>query len=324
MKQRTFSIEEADHGQRLDRFVAERAQVSRALAMRLIAQGDVRVDSRVGKKGMTLQVGQTVSVPPDTPDDLTTPPGPNPALPLSVLYADDAVVVVNKPTGQACHPLRAGEQNTVANAVVARFPACALAATPAREGGVCHRLDLHTSGALLFAQTPQAWRKLRDDFSAGLVKKEYLALVVGEPPHDEFELTLPLLPGRAGHPKVRVAATPDEIYAPQALDAHTSCTVLVRSCGYALLSVLAHTGRRHQIRAHLGHAGLPIVGDPVYGQPAEGGQLLHALRLSFVSPTDATVKRSVTAPVPPDRAALFAARLGRDQAAQAWEMVQNG
>ncbi|MFO0657520.1 MAG: RluA family pseudouridine synthase [Polyangia bacterium] len=305
MALRKFLVDAQAANQRLDRFVATHAGVSRGAAMRLIADGLVQVDGRVGKKGVSLLAGQTVALPEDAQDDVSTPPVAEPDLPLVVLYEDADVVVVAKPQGQACHPLRGGERGTVANAVVARFPSCATAAEPVREGGVCHRLDADTSGALLFAKTPAAWTKLRADFAGGLVEKEYLALVAGSPDDDEFDVTLPLLAGRGGSPKMHVATTPEEIYHPDALDAHTAFFVERRGPMHTLLRVQARTGRRHQIRVHLAHLGLPIVGDPLYGQGEPGGQFLHASLLRFVSPSDPNRRISVTAPLPPDRAATL-------------------
>ena len=301
-----FLVDAAAAHQRLDRFVADHSGLSRGAAMRLIADGLVQVDGRIGKKGVALLAGQTVTLPLEAQNDLTTAPVAAPSLPLTVLYEDVDVVVISKPQGMACHPLRAGEPGTAASAVVARYPECAKAAEPVREGGVCHRLDTDTSGALLFAKTPSAWQKLRSDFAEGLVEKEYLALVVGSPSDDEFDVTLPLLAGRGGSPKMTVATTPEEIYHPAALDAHTCFVVARRGPEHTLLRVSAKTGRRHQIRVHLAHLGLPIVGDPLYGRGEPGGQFLHASRLTFSSPSQPSKRITVEAPLLQDRAELLA------------------
>ncbi|MBP6609126.1 MAG: RluA family pseudouridine synthase [Deltaproteobacteria bacterium] len=303
---RTFVVDSSAVQLRLDRFVAEHSGVSRGVAMRLIADGLVQVDGRIGKKGAALLAGQTVTVTSEAQDDQSTPPVPQPELPLTVLYEDADVVVVSKPQGMACHPLRAGELGTVASAVVARYPECGEAAQPVREGGVCHRLDTDTSGALIFARTKDAWQKLRSDFAEGLIEKEYLALVVGTPSDDEFDVTLPLLTGRGGSPKMMVATTPEQIYHPAALDAHTCFFVVQRGPAHTLLRVVARTGRRHQIRVHLAHLGLPIVGDPLYGQGEPGGQFLHASRLRFGSPLDPSKRITIEAPLGADRATLLA------------------
>ena len=303
---RTFVVDSSAVQLRLDRFVAEHSGVSRGVAMRLIADGLVQVDGRIGKKGAALLAGQTVTVTSEAQDDQSTPPVPQPELPLTVLYEDADVVVVSKPQGMACHPLRAGELGTVASAVVARYPECGEAAQPVREGGVCHRLDTDTSGALIFARAKDAWQKLRSDFAEGLIEKEYLALVVGTPSDDEFDVTLPLLTGRGGSPKMMVATTPEQIYHPAALDAHTCFFVVQRGPAHTLLRVVARTGRRHQIRVHLAHLGLPIVGDPLYGQGEPGGQFLHASRLRFGSPSDPSKRITIEAPLGADRATLLA------------------
>ena len=330
---RTFVVEDAVAHSRLDHFVAQRTGLSRAAAMRLISEGLVQVDGRAGKKGALLTPGQTVALKVDPQDAQTAPPVPQPELPLTVLYQDADVVVVQKPAGMPCHPLRAGELNTVANALVARHPECVKAGFPEREGGLCHRLDTFTSGALLAARTRPAWQALRAGFSAaaGLggerasdvsIDKEYLALCYGSPTEDEFELTLPLLPGTGpdGHRKVLVASTSEQIYRPDALDAHTRFAVQARGGGYVLLRVTALTGRRHQIRAHLAHLGLPLVGDTLYGGPevdpqvlaslgadaeAAGGYFLHAQRLSFPSPSKPTQRITVEAPLPKARERLL-------------------
>lgn len=277
--------------------------------MRLVEGGQVRIDGKAGRKGTLLAHGQAVTLAVPAADPVTTPPLPQPELPLEVLYQDADVVVVNKAPGQACHPLRPGERGTVASAVVARFPECASASADAREGGLCHRLDTFTSGALLFARRPAAWQALRAAFSAHQVEKEYLALVHGAPAADEFELDLPLLPapGPGGAKRMLVASSAEQIYSADALDAHTRFSVLRRGDGYALLRARATTGRRHQIRAHLAHLGLPLVGDTLYGapEPADAdsdGYFLHASRLTFPSPAAPNKPINVEAPLPPARA----------------------
>lgn len=329
----------AESSCRLDHFIAEHTGLSRAAAMRLIGEGQVLLDGRVGKKGAMLASGQTVELRTPPLDPQTTPPSPQPELPLSVLYEDAAVVVVNKPAAMPCHPLRAGELGTVANALVARYPECARASDSPREGGLTHRLDTFTTGALLAARTPESWRALRAAFSAGQVDKEYLALVVGTPQDDTFDVALPLLAGGGpeGQRRVVVAATPDQMYRKGALDAYTRLVVVSRGRGFTLLRAHAQTGRRHQIRAHLAHLGLPLLGDELYGGRAAtdlaalgltaaeqalaagDGYFLHAARLQFPAaspPAAAGTTIRVEAPLPPRREQLLAALLSKGSGAQ--------
>lgn len=329
---KTFVVDAGTPGCRLDHFVAERTGLSRAAAMRLISEGQVLLDGRVGKKGALLAGGQTVQLRGLPLDGQATPPTPQPELPLSVLYEDAAVVVVNKPAAWPCHPLRAGELGTVANALCARYPECAEASDSPREGGLTHRLDTFTTGALLSARTREAWRALRTAFSAGQIEKEYLALVVGTPREDAFDVALPLLAGGGpeGQRRVTVAASPDQMYRKGALDAYTRLTVVARGARFTLLRAYAQTGRRHQIRAHLAHLGLPLLGDELYGGAAASdpaalgltdaeealsageGYFLHAARLQFPAvATPATGVLRVEAPLPERREKLLAMLLAR-------------
>jgi 23S rRNA pseudouridine1911/1915/1917 synthase len=325
---KTFTVDAADTSSRLDQFVAKHTGLSRAAAMRLITEGQVLLDGRVGRKGNLVSAGQTVALHEQPRDPKMTPPVPQPELPLDVLYEDAALVAVNKAAGLPCHPLRAGELGTVANALVARYPECARASDSRREGGLCHRLDTFTTGALLAARSPAAWRTLRAAFSSGAVEKEYLALVAGVPGADEFDLALPLLagPGPEGQRRVLVATTPDQMYRRDAMDAYTRFVVKQRGDRFALVQAYAQTGRRHQIRAHLAHLGLPLVGDELYGGPgpaelaalglpaalveAAAGYFLHAARLQFPWPQATGERVTVDAPLPAARAQLLSALIG--------------
>jgi 23S rRNA pseudouridine1911/1915/1917 synthase len=325
----TFVVEPGEISSRLDQFVAQRTGLSRGAAMRLITEGQVLLDGRIGKKGTLVAAGQTVALHEQPLDPKMTPPVPQPEQPLAVLYEDPAVVVVNKPAGMPSHPLRAGELGTVANALVARYPECSRASDARREGGLCHRLDTFTTGTLLAARTAVAWRTLRAAFSAGKVEKEYLALVAGVPKADEFDLALPLLagPGPDGYRRVLVATTPDQMYRRDAMDAYTRFVVKQRGSRFTLVQAYAQTGRRHQIRAHLAHLGLPLCGDELYGGPrpqdlgplglsdetlaAAAGYFLHASRLQFPALGGAAAAETITvdAPLPDARQQLLTALL---------------
>lgn len=317
-----YKVQDSEAGNRLDRFVAERAGTSRAAACRLIELGKVQVGGRLGKKGTVLLRGDEVTLEALPQDDQGTAPVPQPELPLRVLYEDADVVAFDKPVGLPSHPLRAGERGTAVSALVARYPECAAAGEHAREGGLCHRLDTFTSGVLLAARSRPAWLRLRAAFHDGAVRKEYLALCSGVPLGDSGRITDPLLPAPGGE-RVRVGA-PEEAYEPGAMDAQTEFTVLRRGAAVSLLSVRIGAGRRHQIRAHLAHLGLPLYGDTLYGGPAlppelaaqlspeeygeAQGPVLHAALLAFPRQGGALVE--VRAELPPGRRRLLELLLG--------------
>lgn len=305
-----FTIAETDAGARLDQWLARALACPRREAQRLIADGAVRVDGRRGEKGTRLRAGAQVRVDRPPPREADKRPRPEPDAPLALIHVDEALVAVDKPAGIPTHPLRAGETGTLANALVARFPECAAVADDPREGGVAHRLDIDTSGLVLAARTRLAWTALRRAFSDGAIEKEYLALVAGAPP-PRGTIDAPLV--HAGR-RVRVAGDRD----PAQLPATTRFDVLARGEGVALVRARSASGRMHQIRAHLAHAGHPLVGDALYGGPpaAPGtrGHLLHAASATFPHPTSGS-RMTLAAPLPADRAAALAALVGWPQRA---------
>ena len=300
-----FTVDDADDGARLDQWLARTLECSRRQAQRLIDDGGVRVDGARAAKGTRVHAGAAVEVAHAPPREDELRPTPDADAPLLTLLVDDALVAVDKPAGIATHPLRAGERGTLANALVARFPECALVADDAREGGVAHRLDTETSGVVLAGRTRAAWQSLRRAFTDGAVQKEYLALVAGAPPPSG---TIDLALAHAGR-RVRVAGDRDL----DALDAVTDYETLARGDGVALVRARSSSGRMHQIRVHLAHLGHPLVGDALYGgpPPAAGtrGHFLHAAAVAFPHPSTGARTR-VEAPLPADRAAALAAVVG--------------
>src|SRR5262249_57279514 len=142
-----------------------------------------------------------------------------------------------------------------------------------REGGLVHRLDTGTSGVLVAARNRDAWRATREEFRAGRVKKEYVALVAGAPSLDKGVIEAPL-----------ATRGKRSVVDPLGRDARTEWRIAERLGARTLLRLGTSTGRMHQVRAPLAHAELPIVGDTLYGGPAEPdlvGHFLHAERLTL-------------------------------------------
>jgi 23S rRNA pseudouridine1911/1915/1917 synthase len=293
---------EAD-GSRLDIFIGQALRLSRAQVKKLFEQGAIRVDGRRSKKGEAVKVGQSVRVLLGPADHSVRP---DPDAPLSVLLADAALVFLDKPAGMPSHPLEAGESGTLANALVARFPECATAAADPREGGLCHRLDVETSGVIVAARNPEAWRQMRRAFTRGEIDKRYLALV-GGPIADEGEIDVPLR-HRAGRGTGVKPALAGEAGARRA---ESMFRVLARSSDCALVEVRIITGVLHQVRAHLAAVGAPVVGDALYGgrtDPALSRFFLHARSLELSHPqTQARLK--VASPIPEDLSRVLG-RLG--------------
>lgn len=295
----TLTVDAAKAGQRVDLFVGEALGLSRAKLKRLFEEGAVKVNGRAAKKGLLVTAGQRISV---EYEEETREAVPDAGFPLVVLYEDAAVVAVDKPAGRPSHPLRPGETGTVANALVARYPECATASEDSREGGLCHRLDIETSGVLLAARTREAWHTLRAAFGGRGVDKRYLALVTG-PLAEEGDIELPL----RHHPRHPDRVEPAVDGAEGAREAHSLFRVLGRSGEYSLVEVRIFTGVLHQVRAHMAGVGAPLVGDTLYGGREEPGLsrfFLHAQSLGFTHPVTGKAVH-VESPVPAELTAVL-------------------
>lgn len=280
-----------DEAGRADHIVRLRfPEASRKRLAALFTEGGVRVDGKKAKKGSIVSAGQTITLArsPDSAADMQALPE---ALEVAVLHEDADLVVLVKAAGMPTHPLRARELGTLANRLVARYPECQEVGDDPREAGLAHRLDIHTSGLLVAARNQETWTQLRRAFAEGNVSKRYLAAVHDRPFGTECEEPL-LQQGK----RVQID------YA--GLEAHTTWAEVDRNENYSLLRCEAHSGRMHQVRAHLAHCGSPIVGDSLYGgQDQDGfdGHFLHASELSFVHPTSGD-QLSFEAPLPDERA----------------------
>src|SRR6201981_3039843 len=165
-----------DARERLDHYLVRLGWArSRRAAREMLAGGMGRVNGRVLRKGEVVGGGDAVQL-----AEGSTLPAlvPDPEVKIEVLFRDSAMLVVNKPARMACHPLRPGERGTLMNGVVAAFPEATVAGDNPREGGLVHRLDNGTSGALLVALTPAAFTTLREAIRAGRIRRDYQALVI--------------------------------------------------------------------------------------------------------------------------------------------------
>jgi len=208
-------------------------------------------------------------------------------VPLSILYEDEEVVVIDKPAGMVVHPGARTKGGTLVEALLATR-ALPVVDDPARPG-IVHRLDKETSGVIVVAKTDHALQALKLQFSAREVTKLYLAQVEGAIEEEEGLIDAPV--GRdPAHPRLMTVS-------PQGRPASTAFRVLKRLSGTSLLCLQPKTGRTHQLRVHLRYIHHPILGDPLYGK---GGEhlFLHAWRIAFIHPKSGERVR-FTAPVPP-------------------------
>lgn len=239
-------------------------------------------------KGALVAAGDEIRVSDSSEGSLARP---NPFLKIETLYQDDSVLVVNKPGLIPCHPLRAGQDDTVINAIIATFPEVATAGDKLLEGGLVHRLDNGTSGALIIARRPDAFAVMRAAIRRGDISRRYLALCVGTIER-AAEIATPI----AHHPKNRrkMITRLNLLRLSGARPAATLITPLQCYCGVSLIEARPRTGRRHQVRVHLSSIGYPLIGDVLYGGPedadlASGRFWLHLREVAFESPSSGYV-----------------------------------
>ncbi len=295
---------DANGPERLDQYLIRMGFAgSRRAARELIERRHVSLNGRMPHKGDVVGAGDRVEV-----EAGASAPAliADAGVPIDLLYSDAAMLVVNKPGSMPCHPLAPCERGTLMNGVVARFPETAAAGPIEREGGLVHRLDNGTSGALMIARTKAAHERLRDDLRAEKIERRYQALVAG---HFEgaCELDDPI-GHRRGSSRRMVTLSAVARIRSRPRPASTRVEPLRRLGRFTLLSVIPHSGSRHQIRIHLANAGYPIVNDALYGAPRvaelpEGRFWLHLGEIELDSPVAGRV--IVSAPLPAELRAFL-------------------
>ncbi len=314
----TFVLQR-DLAKRLDRYLVDRIPfLSRTSLQRLISEQAVTVNGRVPKASTRLRRGDTViaQLPPPPSKDI-----PPEQMDLAILFEDEDLIVLNKRDDIIVHPARGNRSGTMINGLAWHFNSQGGQLSPIGESlarpGVVHRLDRHTTGAIVFAKSEEAHWQLGKQFEHRKTDKRYLAVVHGrmEPHADVIDLPL----GR--HPTVR-----DRYAVRWDKTGKASVTIYrVREiyAEFSLVELELKTGRTHQIRVHLSHIGHPIVGDDIYGgrhllvsdvahemtstkeaaTPLMRRQALHAASLGFTHPISQKFATHL-APLPNDFAQL--------------------
>jgi 23S rRNA pseudouridine1911/1915/1917 synthase len=290
-------IEDEQVGTRLDRFLASTlADISRTSVQQLINDGAVLVNEKPGKSGYTLRLHDSVVVL-STNTHSTAQFVPPQTLPLEIVYEDEDILIINKAAGMVVHPAVGHYDDTVVNALVARYPELQEVEGDLRPG-IVHRLDRDTSGLLIIAKNVRVQAALIEQIKQHEIEKRYIALVEGNVSLDRGSIDAPI--GRNPRHRQQMMVTTID-----SREARTHFRVLERFARHTLLLLQLETGRTHQIRVHLKAIGHPVVGDPVYGSghmPADIAlqrQFLHAYQLHFTHPSTGNVL-DVEAPLPSD------------------------
>lgn len=295
----TFNVPEAAQGQRLDLFLSENLpHVSREKIKKAVQSGHCSVDGECVTLAKTRVLGgQHILLRDAAPlgaDQVQAEAGD-----VDCLWQDEHLALLNKPCGLTVHPCPSCPEGTLVHRLVGHFPQLRQQEGP--RPGIVHRLDKDTSGLMLIALTERARLHMSAAFAEHGVHKHYLALVHGVPPL-EGEVDAPL--GRHPTVKVKMAVLPEEQGGRPALS-HWRNLYSDPDGRFALLCVRIFTGRTHQIRVHMTHAGYPLWGDSLYGPRVKAGdyapprQMLHAWQLAFLHPVSGE-SMDFTCPPPQD------------------------
>jgi 23S rRNA pseudouridine1911/1915/1917 synthase len=288
---------------RADRWTADLSGLSRSHVQRLISEGRLTVDGQPVKSNTLIEPGSVLEL--DVPAPAPAAPRAQPEIPVSVVYEDDDLLIVDKPAGLVVHPSAGHAEGTLVNALLGRggdFAPTGIAGV--QRPGIVHRLDRDTSGLLMVARNDAAQGSLQAQLKARRVKKTYLALVAGTvaAAQGRIEAKIGRDPGR----RTRMAVTTD------GRPSTTGYRVRERFAGWTLLELDLVTGRTHQIRVHLEAIGHPVAGDPVYGTGTSrrgpdglARLFLHAWRLELTSPSSGRLIRA-EAPLPPELESVLA------------------
>lgn len=287
-----------ENGTRLDSFLAQHlSQFSRSDIARAIDAGYVLRNNMQAKRASRLTENDTIDV--HIPADNYNPLEPC-DLPLTLLYEDEHIAVIDKPSGLTVHPTHTTREPTVVNCLIHRYQNLPIYDDDFRQG-IVHRLDKNTSGCLVVARTERAQKGMIQLFANRTVRKEYRALVAGIPRSDTFTITLPI----RRHPTHRHKMTADDHEGRHAI---SHVTLIEKfSAPAALLAIRIETGRTHQIRVHLSHVQHPVIGDDLYGKATAplahiiGVErcMLHAFKISFPHPIS-HLPISIASPLPED------------------------
>jgi len=302
-QQFTLTVSPEQAGQRLDKFLSTGLDgVTRSAVEKYIAQGLVTKDGVSLSKSHRVEPGEVLSVEIPDPKPLSVEPE---AIPLSIIYEDEDLLVVNKPKGMVVHPAPGHPDHTLVNALLAHCGASLSGINGVLRPGIVHRIDKDTSGLLMVAKNDFAHQSLAAQIQAHTFTRVYESVVHGVVKEDSGTVDAPI--GRHPVDRKRMAVTQKA-----SRNAVTHFTVLARYRAFTHVRCKLETGRTHQIRVHMAYMGHPVAGDPLYGpkKPAPGldGQCLHARVIGFVHPRTGEYME-FTSPLP-DYFTAFLKRLG--------------
>ena len=274
---------------RLDKYLANNTEYSRATILKMLEEKYILVNDKEEKASYKVKENDCIEIIDGfiKSTDITAT-----KMDIDIVFEDDDIIIVNKPSGLVVHPGSGNFNNTLVNGLM-HYTNNLSDVNGEERPGIVHRIDKDTSGLLVIAKNNKTHAILTEYFKNHQnIKREYIALICGNFPHDSATIDAPI--GRDPKDRKKMA-----VVAENSKEAITNLKVLKKYKDYTLVSCVLETGRTHQIRVHLNYIGYPIYNDPVYNNKkcTEFGQFLHSYKIDFIHPITKK-EMSFTAPLP--------------------------
>lgn len=286
-----LEITENQAGERIDRFLADSQDLTRSFLQKILKEGEVIVNGKSVKANYKLRKGDRIEfeIPEAVEPDIVAED-----IPLSILYEDADVLVVDKPKGMVVHPAAGHYSRTLVNAVMYHCKGELSGINGVLRPGIVHRIDRDTTGSIIICKNNMAHNEIARQLKEHSINRRYRAIVTGVLKDEEGTIEGAI--GRDKKDRKKMAITAD------GKPAVTHYRVLQRFKHYTYVECVLETGRTHQIRVHMASIGHPLLGDEVYGRRSDKykceGQCLHAMTLGFHHPRTGEYIE-VNAPLPP-------------------------
>lgn len=274
----TLECKAEDCGKRIDKYISDYiAELTRSAVQGIISKNAVTVNGKSVSKNYKIKGGETVLV--ELPEPEPTDAVPE-NIPLSIVYEDTDLLVVNKPKGMVVHPAHGNYSGTLVNALLYYCGDSLSGINGVIRPGIVHRIDKNTSGLLIVAKNDKAHLHLSEQIKAHSFTREYEAVACGYFKDTEGTVDAPI--GRHKTERKKMCVTTEN-----SRNAVTHYSVIKQYGGYAHIRCRLETGRTHQIRVHMAYLGHSVLGDDVYGKSYKGieGQCLHARKIGFIHPS---------------------------------------
>ena len=261
--------------ERLDKYLAANTDYSRVMISKMIDAEYIKVNGKVEKASYKVRENDSIEILDGFKEEVDITPT---KMDINIVYEDEHIIIVNKPSGLVVHPGSGNYDNTLVNGLM--YYTNSLSDVNGEERpGIVHRIDKDTSGLLMVAKTNEVHQILTEYFKNKDVKREYLALITGVFPHETATIDAPI--GRDPKDRKKMTVTADN-----SKEAVTHLKVIKRYREHTLVSLKLETGRTHQIRVHMKYIGYPVFNDPVYTnkKTTEFGQFLHSYKMEFDHP----------------------------------------